>query len=98
MSIVNTDKILYGSDQKVFDHAYNMMMSDYNENTASDFFESYKNKSLLFILKNSEKIIKEPEKDDTTNNNDKETKRENPMLWVLDKIIKFIIKIFKRRK
>lgn len=60
MSIVNTDKILYGSDQKVFDHAYNMMMSDYNENTASDFFESYKNKSLLFILKNSEKIIKEP--------------------------------------
>ena len=45
----------------------------------------------------NEEIIKDPEKEDTTNNNDKETKRENPMLWLLDKIIKFIIKIFKRR-
>ena len=35
---------------------------------------------------------------DINNNQDNETKRENPMLWLLDKIIKFIIKIFKRRK
>ena len=55
------------------------------------------NRFLSLFTQDNEEIIKDPEKEDTTNNNDKETKRENPMLWLLDKIIKFIIKIFKRR-
>lgn len=60
MSIMNTDKILYGTDQKNFDRVYDAMFANYNENTATDFFNSYKDKSLLFILKNAEKIMKEP--------------------------------------
>ena len=35
-----------------------------------------------------------------TNNNDldKELERQNPLLWFIDKIIKLLVKIFKRRK
>lgn len=36
---------------------------------------------------------------DTNNNNlDKELERQNPLLWFIDKIIKLLVKIFKRRK
>ena len=64
-------------------------------------------------LKEADKeTTKEPEKEDEnrerndnkdnkdTNNNDldKELERKNPLLWLLDKIIKFIVKLFKGRK
>ena len=40
-------------------------------------------------------------KDNKNKNNndlDKELERQNPLLWFIDKIIKLLVKIFKRRK
>ena len=52
--------------------------------------------------KNRERNDNKDNKDnkDTNNNNnlDKELERQNPLLWFIDKIIKLLVKIFKRRK
>lgn len=60
MSNINIDKVLFGTDQKLLDARYNEMMTDFSEEKASKFYETYKDKSLSFILKNAYKIIKEP--------------------------------------
>ncbi|MDY5996588.1 MAG: hypothetical protein SPJ07_04505, partial [Bacilli bacterium] len=64
------------------------------------------------VQEENKETTKEPEKEDKnrennnnkdnkdTNNNDldKELERQNPLLWFIDKIIKLLVKIFKRRK
>ena len=64
------------------------------------------------LKEDNKETTKEPEKEDKnrennnnkdnkdTNNNDldKELERQNPLLWFIDKIIKLLVKIFKRRK
>ena len=60
MSNIDTEKILYGTDQKVFNAKFEELKKDFSQDKASEFFETYKGKSLSFILKNASTIIKEP--------------------------------------
>ena len=48
--------------------------------------------------KNRENNNNQDNKDTNNNNLDKELERQNPLLWFIDKIIKLLVKIFKRRK
>ena len=48
--------------------------------------------------KNRENNNNKDNKDTNNNNLDKELERQNPLLWFIDKIIKLLVKIFKRRK
>ena len=48
--------------------------------------------------KNRENNNNQDNKDKNNNDLDKELERQNPLLWFIDKIIKLLVKIFKRRK
>ena len=48
--------------------------------------------------KNRENNNNQDNKDTNDNDLDKELERQNPLLWFIDKIIKLLVKIFKRRK
>ena len=60
MSIVNTEKVLFGTDQKIFDAAYHELLANFTEENSDKFFMTYKSMSLSFILKNALAIMKEP--------------------------------------
>ena len=47
---------------------------------------------------NKENNDNQDNKDTNSNDLDKELERQNPLLWFIDKIIKLLVKIFKRRK
>ena len=47
---------------------------------------------------NKENNDNQDNKDTNDNDLDKELERQNPLLWFIDKIIKLLVKIFKRRK
>lgn len=60
MSILNNDRILNGTPEKRLIQTYDKMKSNYTEESANEFFESYVTESLSFILDNSSKIFSEP--------------------------------------
>lgn len=60
MSIVDINRIINGTPQKVFINSYSKMKENYNEASALEFFESYNDKPFSFILENSRYIFSEP--------------------------------------
>lgn len=56
---IDVDGIIHGSDQKIFDIAHQKMTENYTSDSAEEFFNTYKSKSLLFILKNISTIVRE---------------------------------------
>ena len=59
MSILNKDEILNGTPQKRFDKKYEELKKNYTEETAQEFYNTYKDESLSFILKNLSLILSE---------------------------------------
>ena len=59
MSILNKDEILNGTPQKRFDKKYEELKKNYTEETAQEFYNTYKDESLPFILKNLSLILSE---------------------------------------
>lgn len=59
MSILNKDEILNGTPQKRFDKKYEELKKNYTEETAQEFYNTYKDESLSFILKNISSILSE---------------------------------------
>ena len=59
-----------------------------------------KTRMAYYDLKDNNKENNDNQDNKDTNNNDldKELERQNPLLWFIDKIIKLLVKIFKRRK
>ena len=60
------------------------------------FLKIFINNLLLEYIKNTENLIEYFDKDNEIELPVQD--RENPLLWLLDKIIKFIVKLFKGRK
>ena len=60
MPIVDVDKVVNGSPIKRITNAFNMMKENYNENTALDFYNVYKNEPLSAVIESANKILLEP--------------------------------------
>lgn len=60
MSILNNERILNGSPLKRLMQSYDVMKTNYTEESANEFSKSYMMESLSFILDNSTKIFSEP--------------------------------------
>jgi len=61
MPILDTEKILNGTDTKQIIHAYENLKSQYSDETARDYRTYYIGKPLSFIVKNAKYIIPEPQ-------------------------------------
>ena len=61
MPILNTDKILYGTDSKQLIHAYENLKANYSDELAKEYRNYYVGKPLSFIMKNARYIIPEPQ-------------------------------------
>lgn len=60
MAYIDTDKILYGSPKKKLIIGFDNLKKNFNESSAKEYSELYKNQSLGFILENSRLIFSEP--------------------------------------
>ena len=60
MSIVNMEKIINGTPEKVLINGYNKMKENYTEASAQDFYQIYSNEPLSFLFENSRMIFSEP--------------------------------------
>lgn len=60
MSVVNIDKIINGTPQKRLLNGYKKMQENYTETSAREFYETYVNEPLSFLLENSRMIFSEP--------------------------------------
>ena len=57
---LNVDNIINGTPDKRILNAYNKMKADYNQKTAADFYNVYKNEKICDIINNSRLIFSEP--------------------------------------
>ena len=99
-----------GTENTYYDAAWTNNYSKFT--TTKPPVEEPKKEENTTPVEDNKEPIKEPEKEDNnkenndnqdnkdTNDNDldKELERQNPLLWFIDKIIKLLVKIFKRRK
>ena len=60
MAYIDTNKILYGSPKKKLIIGFDNLKKNFNESSAKEYSELYKNQSLGFILENSRLIFSEP--------------------------------------
>ena len=61
MAILDTDRILNGTDTKQLINAYENLKSSYSNDSAKSYCSYYKGKPLSFIMKNARYIIAEPQ-------------------------------------
>ena len=61
MAILDTDRILNGTDTKQLINAYENLKSSYSNDSAKGYCSYYKGKPLSFIMKNARYIIAEPQ-------------------------------------
>lgn len=60
MPTINIDSIINGTDEKRLLNLYREIKANYNESSAEEFFNFYKEKPLSFIIENSRYIFSEP--------------------------------------
>lgn len=61
MPILDTEKILNGTDSKQLIHAYENMKTQYSDELARDYRSYYIGKPLSFLMKNARYIVPEPQ-------------------------------------
>ena len=60
MSFVDINRVINGTPEKVLMNNYNKMKENYTEASAQEFYQSYSNEPLSFLLENSRLIFSEP--------------------------------------
>ena len=60
MAVLDVEKIINATPQKRLINAYNSMKKNYNEATAQEYLNAYKDGSLSFLFENSRMIFSEP--------------------------------------
>ena len=60
MEVLDVEKIINATPQKRLINAYNSMKKNYNEATAQEYLNAYKDGSLSFLFENSRMIFSEP--------------------------------------